>query len=197
MILWPTVIEKNNSGNEVAYDLPSRMLKDRIILLNGQIDDDLSASIVGQLLFLDSQNNDDITIYINSPGGMVTSGMAIFDTFNLIKSNVSTVCVGIAASMASLLLAAGEKGKRFILPNAEVMIHQPLGGAEGQASDIEIVAKHILYTREKMYEIYSNITGKDKEIISKDLDRDNYLNAEAAVKYGLVDKILNKESSDD
>lgn len=189
MNLIPSVIEK--SGNiERAYDIYSRLLKDRIIFLGGEIDDDASNLIISQLLFLDSQNHDDISIYINSPGGSITSGMAIYDTMNFIKSDVSTICVGMAASMASVILASGKKGKRFILPNGEVMIHQPLGGVSGQATEIKIVADRIIYLRNKLNNILAEKTGNDISLIEKDTERDHYLNSKEALEYGLVDKIL-------
>ena len=189
MNLIPTVIEKTNAG-ERAYDIYSRLLKDRIIFVSGEIDDDLANSVISQLLFLDSRNHDDINLYINSPGGNITSGMAIYDTMNYIKSDVTTICVGMAASMASVLLASGKKGKRYILPNAEVMIHQPLGGVKGQATEIKIVADRILYLRKKLNKILSEKTGKDIKEIEKDTERDYYLNSSDALEYGLVDKIL-------
>ena len=189
MNLIPTVIEKTNAG-ERAYDIYSRLLKDRIIFVSGEIDDDLANSVISQLLFLDSRNHDDINLYINSPGGNITSGMAIYDTMNYIKSDVTTICVGMAASMASVLLASGKKGKRYILPNAEVMIHQPLGGVKGQATEIKIVADRILYLRKILNKILSEKTGKDIKEIEKDTERDYYLNASDALEYGLVDKIL-------
>jgi ATP-dependent Clp protease protease subunit len=186
----PTVIEKSGQI-ERAYDIYSRLLKDRIIFLGTAIDDDVSNSIIAQLLFLEAQNNsEDIKIYINSPGGVVTSALAIYDTMQYIKSDVSTICVGTAASAASVLLAAGEKNKRFILPNAEVMIHQVLGGTQGQASDIDIHAKHILKTKEKLNKIMSKHTGQKVSVIEKDSDRDNFMNATEAKKYGIVDKIV-------
>ena len=189
MNLIPSVIEKTKSG-ERAYDIYSRLLKDRIIFVSGEIDDDVANSIIGQLLFLDSNSHDDISLYINSPGGSITAGMAIYDTMNFVKSNVSTICVGMAASMASVLLASGEKGKRFILPNSEVMIHQPLGGVNGQATEIKIVADRILFLRDKLNKILSKKTGKDIKKIEKDTERDYYLTANEALNYGIVDKIL-------
>ena len=187
--LVPYVIEQSARG-ERSYDIFSRLLKDRIIFVSGEIDDDLANSVISQLLFLDSRNHDDINLYINSPGGNITSGMAIYDTMNYIKSDVTTICVGMAASMASVLLASGKKGKRYILPNAEVMIHQPLGGVKGQATEIKIVADRILYLRKKLNKILSEKTGKDIKEIEKDTERDYYLNASDALEYGLVDKIL-------
>ena len=186
----PYVIEQTGRG-ERSYDIYSRLLKDRIIFLGSEIVDDVANSIVAQLLFLESEDPDkDINIYINSPGGSVTAGLAIYDTMQYIKSPVSTICVGLAASMAAVLLACGAKGKRMALPNAEVMIHQPLGGARGQASDIEIQAKNILKTKERMNKILASHTGQDLKKIAKDTDRDNYMTAEEALKYGLVDKII-------
>ena len=189
MNLIPTIIEKTNAGERV-YDIYSRLLKDRIIFISGEIDDDLANCVISQLLFLDSKNHEDINLYINSPGGNITSGMAIYDTINYIKSDVSTICVGMAASMASVLLSSGKKGKRYILPNAEVMIHQPLGGVKGQATEIKIVADRIIYLRNKLNKILSEKTGKDIKEIEKDTERDYYLNASDALEYGLVDKIL-------
>ncbi len=189
MNLIPSVVEKTHNGERV-YDIYSRLLKDRIIFISGEIDDDLANSVIGQLLFLDSKSNDDICLYINSPGGSITAGMAIYDTMNFIKSDVSTICVGMAASMASLLLTSGAKGKRYILPNSEVMIHQPLGGVNGQATEIKIVADRILYLRNKLNLILADKTGKDISIIEKDTERDHYLSAKEALDYGLVDKIL-------
>ena len=188
-MLIPTVIERNNNS-ERAYDIYSRLLKDRIIILTGEIDDNVANSVIAQLLYLDSLNNNDISLYINSPGGSVTAGMAIYDTMNFIKSDVSTICLGIAASMGAFLLSSGAKGKRYCLPNSEVMIHQPLGGASGQATEIKIAAEHILKTRDKLNKILSKNTNKDIKIIEKDTERDNYLDAESAVSYGLVDQIL-------
>lgn len=191
-MLIPTVIERNNS-REYAYDIYSRLLKDRIILLNGEIDDNVSNIIVAQLLYLDSINNDDISIYINSPGGSITAGMAIYDTMNYIKSDVSTICIGMSASMAAFLLSSGKKGKRYCLPNSEVMIHQPLGGAQGQATEIKIAALRILKLKRKLNEILAVNTGKDIKEIENDTERDYFLSADDALEYGLIDKIL-KES---
>lgn len=188
-MLIPTVIEKT-SNSEHAYDLYSRLLKDRIIILGGEIDDNRANITVASLLYLDSLNNNDISIYINSPGGSVTSGMAIYDTMNLIKSDVKTICVGMAASMAALLLSSGTKGKRYCLANSEVMIHQPLGGAEGQATEIKIAAEHILKIKEKINIMLSNNTGKDIKIIERDTDRDYFLSSKEALDYGIVDEIL-------
>ncbi len=190
MNLVPTVIEQSARG-ERAYDIYSRLLKDRIIMLSGPVDDHMANSVIAQLLFLDAQDPDkDIYIYINSPGGSVTAGMAIFDTMNYINSDVQTIVIGLAASMGSLLLAAGTKGKRYALPNAEVMIHQPLGGAQGQATEIEIAARHILKTRDRLNHILSERTGQPLEVIEKDTDRDNFMNAEEAKEYGLIDEVL-------
>ena len=190
--LVPTVIEKT-SGGERAFDIYSRLLKDRIIMLSGPINDDVSNIVVAQLLFLAAEDPDkDIHLYINSPGGSVTAGMAIFDTMNYIKPDVSTICIGIAASMGALLLTSGEKGKRYVLPNSEVMIHQPLGGAKGQASDIAIAAEHILKTKDKLNRILADKTGQSLKRVKQDTDRDNFLSAKEAVEYGLVDKIIER-----
>lgn len=190
MNLVPTVIEQSSRG-ERAYDIYSRLLKDRIIMLSGPIDDNVSNSVIAQLLFLDAQDPEkDIYLYINSPGGSVTSGMAIYDTMNFIKSDVQTIVIGMAASMGSFLLSAGTKGKRYALPNAEVMIHQPLGGAQGQATEIEIAARHILKTRDRLNKIISDNTGQPIEVVEKDTDRDNYMSAEEAKAYGLIDEIM-------
>lgn len=191
MNLIPTIIEKNEMG-ERAYDIYSRLLKDRIIIINGEINDNTANVIVAELLYLDSLNNDDISLYINSPGGSITAGMAIYDTMNFIKSSVSTICIGMAASMAAFLLAAGEKNKRYILPNAEVMIHQPLGGAQGQATEIKIAAERILKLKKKLNNILSKKTGKSIEIINADTERDYFMNSEEALNYGIVDQILKK-----
>ena len=189
MNLVPIIVDKENSG-ERSYDIFSRLLKDRIILLSGEIDDNLANIIVSELLYLDSLNNNDISLYINSPGGSITSGMAIMDTMNFIKSNVSTICIGMAVSMGAFLLSCGEKGKRYILPNAEVMIHQPLGGVEGQATEIKIVAERILKLKEKLNKILSKNTGKSIKEITKDTERDYFLDSKEALEYGIVDKIL-------
>ena len=189
MNLIPTIIEKNDMG-ERAYDIYSRLLKDRIIILNGEISDNNANTVVAELLYLDSINNDDISLYINSPGGSITAGMAIFDTMNFIKSDVSTICVGMAASMAAFLLATGKKGKRFILPNAEVMIHQPLGGVQGQATEIKIAAERILKLKGKLNKILAEATGKDITKIDKDTERDYFMDSNEALMYGIVDKIL-------
>lgn len=194
MNLIPTVIETTNRG-ERAYDIYSRLLKDRIIMLGSQIDDNVANSIVSQLLFLQAQDSEkDIYLYIITPGGSVTAGFAIYDTIQHIKPDVQTICIGMAASMGSFLLAAGAKGKRFALPNAEVMIHQPLGGAQGQATEIEIAANHILKTREKLNRILSERTGQSIEKIQKDTDRDNFLTAEEAKEYGLIDEVMVPET---
>lgn len=188
--LIPTVIEKTING-ERAYDIYSRLLKNNIIFLGGPIDDDVANIIIAQLLFLQSEDSKkDISLYINSPGGYIHSGLAILDTMNHVKNDISTVCVGMAASMASVILAAGQKGKRFILPNAEVMIHQPSGGAEGKASDIEISARHILKSRELLNKMMAKNTGQPLSRIEKDMDRDFFMTAEESKKYGIVDKIL-------
>lgn len=189
MSLVPTVIEKNSSG-ERAYDIYSRLLKDRIIILCGEIDDINSNTIVAQLLYLDSINNSDISLYINSPGGSVTAGMAIYDTMNFIKSDVSTICIGMAASMGAFLLSSGTKGKRYCLPNSEVMIHQPLGGAQGQATEIKIAAERILKLKEKLNRMLANNTGKSIKTVEVDTERDYFLDAKEALDYGLIDKIL-------
>lgn len=189
MSLIPTVIEKNNNGERV-YDIYSRLLKDRIIILCGEIDDINSNTIVAQLLYLDSINNNDISLYINSPGGSVTAGMAIYDTINFIKSDVSTICIGMAASMGAFLLSSGTKGKRYCLPNSEVMIHQPLGGAQGQATEIKIAAERILKLKDKLNKMLAKNTGKDLKTIENDTERDYFLSANEALDYGLIDKIL-------
>lgn len=188
--LIPTVIEKTTYG-ERAYDIYSRLLKDRIIFLGSQINDAVANTIVAQLLFLENQDpSKDIKLYINSPGGSVTAGLAIYDTMQFIKPDVSTVCIGMAASMGSVLLAAGQKGKRFCLPNAEVMIHQVMGGTEGQASDIQIHAERIIKMKEKLNGILAHHSGKSLKTVEKDSDRDNFMDAHAAVAYGLVDKVI-------
>ena len=189
MNLIPSVVEKNSDGERV-YDIYSRLLKDRIIILSGEIDDSLANSVVAQLLYLDSVNHETIDLYINSPGGSITAGMAIYDTMNYIKSKVSTICIGMAASMAAFLLAAGEKKKRFILPNGEVMIHQPLGGAQGQATEIKIAAERILKLKKKLNKILSENTGQSISKIESDTERDYFLSADEALEYGLIDKIL-------
>ena len=190
MYLVPTVIEKNEMG-ERAYDIYSRLLKDRIIFLSGPIDDGVANAVVAQMLFLEMENPDqDIMLYINSPGGSITSGMAIYDTMKYLKCEVSTLCIGMAASMAAFLLAAGAKGKRKALPNSEVMIHQPLGGAEGQATDILIHAEHIIRIKKKMNEELSKNTGKPLEDVERDVERDHYMTAEQALSYGIIDEII-------
>ncbi len=191
-MLIPTVIEKSNNGERV-YDIYSRLLKDRIIILSGEITDESANSIVAQLLYLDSLNQDDISLYINSPGGAVTAGMAIYDTMNFVKSEVSTICLGMAASMAAFLLSSGAKEKRFCLPNSEVMIHQPLGGAQGQATEIKIAAEHILNLKDKLNKILSKNTGQNIKQIEQDTDRDNFMNAKEAKEYGIIDQILVSE----
>ncbi|UOQ48253.1 ATP-dependent Clp endopeptidase proteolytic subunit ClpP [Gracilibacillus caseinilyticus] len=196
MNLIPTVIEQTNRG-ERAYDIYSRLLKDRIIMLGSGIDDNVSNSIVAQLLFLTAEDPDkDISLYINSPGGSITAGMAIYDTMQFIKPNVSTICIGMAASMGAFLLAAGEPGKRYALPNSEVMIHQPLGGTQGQASDIQIHANRIIEMRKKLNQILAERTGQPLEVIEKDTDRDNFMTAERAKEYGLIDKVMEHKPSD-
>jgi ATP-dependent Clp protease protease subunit len=188
--LIPMVIEQSGRG-ERAYDIYSRLLKERVIFLVGPINDSMANLIVAQLLFLESENPDkDINLYINSPGGSVSAGLAIYDTMQFIKPDVSTLCTGLAASMGAFLLAAGSKGKRFILPNSRVMIHQPSGGFSGQASDIEIHAKEVLYLKRRLNEMMSLHTGQPIEVIDRDTDRDNFMGSEEAVKYGLVDKVL-------
>ncbi|MHC5252301.1 ATP-dependent Clp endopeptidase proteolytic subunit ClpP [Listeria kieliensis] len=190
MNLIPTVIEQTSRG-ERAYDIYSRLLKDRIIMLGSPIDDNVANSIVSQLLFLDAQDPEkDIFLYINSPGGSISAGMAIYDTMNFVKADVQTIGMGMAASMGSFLLAAGEKGKRFALPNSEIMIHQPLGGAQGQATEIEIAARHILKIKERMNQILADKTGQPLEVIARDTDRDNFMSAEQAKEYGLIDDII-------
>lgn len=189
MNLIPTVIEKSNYG-ERAYDIYSRLLKDRIIILSGEIDDNLSNSIVAQLLYLDGINHDDISIYINSPGGSITAGMAIYDTMNFISSKVSTICIGMAASMAAFLLSSGEKGMRYCLENSEVMIHQPLGGAQGQATEIKIAAERILKLKGKLNRILASNTGKNIKKIEKDTERDYFMDSSEALEYGIVDEVL-------
>ncbi len=191
MNLIPIVLDKEEDF-ERSYDIYSILLKNRIIFISGEIDDTLSNLVVAQLLYLDSLSHEDISLYINSPGGSVTSGLAIYDTMNFIKSNVSTICYGICASMAALLLSSGKKGKRYILPNADVMIHQVLGRSEGQASDIKIATDRILDLKNRLNTILSKNTNKHIKTIEKDTDRDNYLNANEALEYGLVDKIIKK-----
>ena len=192
--LIPMVIEQSGRG-ERAYDIYSRLLKERVVFIVGEVHDQMANLIVAQLLFLESENPDkDIHLYVNSPGGSVSAGLAIYDTMQFIKPDVSTLCVGQAASMGSFLLAAGAKGKRFCLPNSRVMIHQPMGGYQGQASDIEIHAKEILYLRARLNEMLAQHTGQSVETISRDTDRDNFMSAEEAVKYGLVDNVLSNRA---
>jgi len=192
MALVPYVIEQTGAG-ERSMDIFSRLLTDRIIVLSDQVDDATASLVVAQLLFLESQDSEkDISLYINSPGGSVSAGLAIYDTMNYIKCDVSTICIGMAASMGAFLLSAGEKGKRYILPNAEVMIHQPLGGTQGQATEIEIAAKHILKTKERLNKILAENCGKDISEVAADTDRDNWMSAEEAVAYGIVDKVIDK-----
>jgi len=194
MPLVPTVIETTNRG-ERAYDIYSRLLNDRIVFLADEVNDTTASLVVAQLLFLEQQDPDkDISLYINSPGGSVTAGLAIYDTMNYIKCDVSTICIGMAASMGAFLLSSGAKGKRFALPNSEILIHQPLGGMKGQASDIKIHADHMLRTREKLNEILAANTRKPIEVIERDTDRDNFMTAEEALKYGLIDKVIVKRA---
>ena len=195
--LIPMVVEQTPRG-ERSFDIYSRLLKERVIFLSGPIDDNISNLVVAQLLFLESENPEkDISIYINSPGGSISAGLAIYDTMQFISSSVSTLCIGQAASMGALLLAGGDKGKRYVLPNSRIMIHQPLGGFQGQASDFEIHAKEILHMKKIVNEILAKHTGQTVKKIEKDTDRDNFLNAEEAVKYGLVDKIIDKRDIKD
>ena len=190
----PMVVEQSGQG-ERAYDIYSRLLKDRIIFLSGEVEDNMANTIVAQMLFLEAEDPDkDIYLYINSPGGVVTAGMAIYDTMQYIKPDVSTICIGQAASMGSLLLTAGAKGKRFALPNARIMIHQPLGGARGQSTDVQIQAKELLRIRQMLNEILSQRTGKSLEQIEADTERDNFMSAAEAVEYGLVDKVIVREA---
>lgn len=190
-MLIPMVVDKEING-ERSYDIFSRLLKNRIIMLSGEINDEVANSVIACLLYLDSISNDDISLYINSPGGSVTAGLAIYDTMNFIKSDVSTICVGIAASMGAFLLSSGTKGKRFCLENSEVMIHQPLGGAQGQATEIKIACEHILKTKERLNKILSKNTNQKLSIIEKDTDRDYYMDSNEALKYGIVDKIIKR-----
>ncbi len=195
MALIPYVIEQTSKG-ERSYDIYSRLLKERIIFLGEEVNDASASVIVAELLFLESEDPEkDISLYINSPGGVITAGMAIYDTMQFIKCDVSTVCIGMAASMGAFLLAGGTKGKRMALPNAEIMIHQPAGGAQGQATEIEITAKHILATKEKMARIMAQNTGQDFEVIMADTERDNWKSAEEALKYGLIDRIITSHAS--
>ena len=194
MALVPTVIEQTGRG-ERAYDIYSRLLNDRIVFLADEVNDVTASLVVAQLLFLEAQDPDkDISLYINSPGGSVSAGLAIYDTMNYIKCDVSTICIGMAASMGAFLLSCGTKGKRFALPNSEIMIHQPLGGMQGQASDIKIHADHILHTRERLNRILASNTGKPLEIIERDTERDNFMTAAEAAEYGLIDKVYEKRA---
>ena len=192
MNLIPMVIEKSSMG-ERSYDIYSRLLKDRIIILNGEINDNMANSVVAQLLYLDGISNDNIYLYINSPGGSITAGMAIYDTMNYISSKVSTICIGIAASMAAFILSSGEKGMRYCLSNSEVMIHQPLGGAQGQATEIKIAAERILKLKTKINKILSLNTKQNLKKIERDTERDNFMDSEEALKYGIIDEILKKK----
>ena len=189
MNLIPIIVDKEQNG-ERSYDIYSRLLKDRIVFLSGEINDEIANTIVSELLYLDSIGHSDISLYINSPGGSITSGMAIMDTMNYIKSDVSTICVGMAASMAAFLLSSGKKGKRYILPNAEVMIHQPLGGATGQATEIKIAAERILKLKDKLNKLLANNTNQDISKIQVDTERDYFMDSNEALEYGIVDKIL-------
>lgn len=192
MGLIPMIVDKEGN-NERSYDIFSRLLKDRIILLSGEITDEVSNSVVAELLYLDSINHNDISLYINSPGGSITAGMAIYDTMNFIKSDVSTICIGLAASMGAFLLACGEEGKRFSLPNSEIMIHQPLGGAQGQATEIKIAAERILKLRDKLNKLLAKKTKQPLEKVEKDTERDNFMEPSEALKYGLIDKVIENE----
>ncbi len=194
MGLVPMIVDKEENG-ERSYDIFSRLLKDRIILLSGEIDDNSANSVIAQILYLDSLNNEDINIYINSPGGSVTAGMAIYDTMNFVKSDVSTICLGMAASMGAFLLSSGTKGKRFALPNSEIMIHQPLGGVQGQATEIKIVAEQILKTKNKLNKILAKNTGQNIKKIENDTDRDHFLDATEALEYGIIDKVIKEKES--
>ena len=196
MALVPYVVEQTSRG-ERSYDIYSRLLNDRIIMLCDQIDDATASVVIAQLLYLEGQDPEkDIDLYINSPGGSISAGMAIYDTMQYIKCDVSTICIGMAASMGAFLLAGGAKGKRYALPNAEIMIHQPLGGAQGQATEIEIAAKHILKTKQKLNQMIADNCGKTVEEVANDTDRDNWMSAEEAVAYGLIDKIVEKRPTD-
>ena len=196
MSLVPYVVEQTSRG-ERSYDIYSRLLKDRIIFLGEEVNETTASLVVAQLLFLESEDpGKDIQLYINSPGGMVTAGLAIYDTMQYIKCDVSTICIGLAASMGAFLLAGGTKGKRFALPNAEIMIHQPSGGSQGQATEIEIAAKHILKTKDKLNRILAENTGKDLEVVAADTERDNWMSAQEALEYGLVDKIVTSRQND-
>lgn len=194
MGLIPMIVDKETNG-ERSYDIFSRLLKDRIILLSGEIDDECANSVIAQLLYLDSLNNEEISLYINSPGGSVTAGMAIYDTMNFVKSDVSTICLGMAASMGAFLLSSGTKGKRFALPNSEIMIHQPLGGVQGQATEIKIVAEQILKTKNKLNKILAKNTGQNIKKIENDTDRDHFLDATEALEYGIIDKVIKEKES--
>lgn len=194
MALVPMVVEQTNRG-ERSFDIYSRLLEDRIVFLCDEVNDATASLVVAQLLFLEAKDPDkDINLYINSPGGSVSAGLAIYDTMNFIKCDVSTTCIGMAASMGAFLLSSGAKGKRFALPNSEIMIHQPLGGAQGQASDIKIHAEHILKTRDKLNKILASNTGKPLDIIEKDTERDNFMSADCACEYGLIDKVIDKRA---
>ena len=194
MALVPMVVEQTNRG-ERSYDIYSRLLEDRIVFLCDEVNDTTASLVVAQLLFLEAQDPDkDINLYINSPGGSVSAGLAIYDTMNFIKCDVSTTCIGMAASMGAFLLSSGAKGKRFALPNSEIMIHQPLGGAQGQASDVKIHAEHILKTRDKLNKILASNTGKDLKTIEIDTERDNFMSANDAMEYGLIDKVIDKRA---
>lgn len=196
MSLVPYVVEQTSRG-ERSYDIYSRLLKDRIIFLGEEVTDVSASIVVAQLLFLEAEDPDkDIHLYINSPGGSVTAGMAIYDTMHYVKCDVSTICIGMAASMGAFLLAGGTKGKRLVLPNAEIMIHQPSGGSQGQATEIEIAAKHILKTKDKLNRILAENTGKDLEVVAADTERDNWMSAQEALEYGLVDKIVTSRQND-
>ena len=193
-MLVPTVIEQSSRG-ERAYDIYSRLLKDRIIMLSGEVNDQMANTIIAQLLFLDAQDSEkDISLYINSPGGSVTAGLAIYDTMNFVKADVQTIAMGMAASIASVLLTAGTKGKRFALPNSTVLIHQPLGGAQGQQTEIEIAAREILKTRQRLNKILADCSGQDLDTIQKDTDRDHYMTAQEAKDYGLIDGIMTNKN---
>lgn len=194
MNIIPTVLEKMDN-KEVAYDLYSKLLKDRIIFLNGEINDSVSNIVISELLYLDSLSHDDIYIYINSPGGSVTSGFAIYDTISFITSKVNTIGLGLCASMGAFLLTSGTKGKRYVLPNTDIMIHQPLGGAQGQASDIKIAAERIITIKKRLNNILSQQTGQNIKVIEKDTDRDNYFDSKEALEYGLIDKIISSGNS--
>ena len=190
--LIPYIVEQTSRG-ERSYDIYSRLLEDRIIFLSGEIDDAVANTVVAQLIYLEAKDpSKDISLYINSPGGSVSAGLAIYDTMNYVKCDVSTICIGMAASMGAFLLSSGQKGKRFALPNSEIMIHQPLGGAQGQASDIKIAAEHILKTKRKLNQILAHNSGKPVEQVERDTNRDNYLSAQEALEYGLIDKVFTK-----